>query len=90
MAQYRIVGAATAILMFVSVLLHEPAQSAVALRCKMPMLITPFSFGGVTQTRAELPSAVAEFWIALAGPATSFALAVKSGILSALKLYLDF
>jgi len=74
-AQYWIVGAATAILMFVSVLLHELGHSVVALRYKIPVRsITLFIFGGVAQIGTEPPSAIAEFWIALAGPATSFAL----------------
>ncbi len=81
-AQYWIVGAATASLMFVSVLLHELGHSAVALRYKIPVRsITLFIFGGVAQIGAELPSAIAEFWIALAGPATSFALAILFGLL---------
>ncbi len=81
-AQYWIVGAATAILMFVSVLLHELGHSVVAMRYKIPVRsITLFIFGGVAQIGAELPSAIAEFWIALAGPATSFALAILFGLL---------
>lgn len=74
--QYWIVGAATAILLFVSVLLHELGHSLVALRYKIPVRsITLFIFGGVAQIAAEPPSASAEFWIAIAGPLVSFALA---------------
>jgi len=80
--QYWIVGAATTILMFVSVLLHELGHSVVALRYKIPVRsITLFIFGGVAQIGAEPPSAIAEFLIALAGPVTSFALAVLFGLL---------
>ncbi|MDD2922530.1 MAG: site-2 protease family protein, partial [Anaerolineales bacterium] len=76
-AQYWIVGAATTILMFVSVLLHELGHSVVALRYKIPVRsITLFIFGGVAQIGSEPPSAIAEFWIAIAGPITSFALAI--------------
>ena len=76
-AQYWIVGAVTAILMFVSVLLHELGHSVIALHYKIPVRsITLFIFGGVAQIGAEPPSAVAEFWIAIAGPVTSFALAL--------------
>jgi Zn-dependent protease/CBS domain-containing protein len=82
MAQYWIVGAVTVILMFVSVVLHELGHSVVAMRYKIPVRsITLFIFGGVAQIGAEPPSAIAEFWIALAGPVTSFALAVFFGLL---------
>lgn len=81
-AQYWVVGAATVILMFVSVLLHELGHSVVALRYKIPVRsITLFVFGGVAQIGAEPPSAIAEFWIAIAGPITSFALAILFGLL---------
>ena len=71
-----LVGAATAILFFVSVLLHELGHSWVALRYKIPVRsITLFIFGGVAQIGAEAPSAGAEFSIAIAGPLVSFALA---------------
>ena len=83
--QYWVVGAATVILMFGSVLLHELGHSVVALRYKIPVRsITLFIFGGVAQIGAEPPSASAEFWIALAGPVTSFALAVIFAILQRL------
>jgi len=82
LAQYWIVGAATVILMFISVLLHELGHSAVALHYKIPVRsITLFIFGGVAQIGAEPPSAISEFWIAIAGPVTSFALALFFGLL---------
>lgn len=75
-SQYWIVGAVTVIFMFGSVLLHELGHSFVALRYKIPVRnITLFIFGGVAQISAEPPSAISEFWIALAGPVVSFALA---------------
>ena len=71
--------------MFGSVLLHELGHSVVALRYKIPVRsITLFIFGGVAQIGAEPPSAIAEFWIAIAGPITSFALAVIFGLLQPL------
>jgi len=74
--QYWVVGAITAILLFASVLLHELGHSLVALRYRIPVRsITLFIFGGVAQIAAEPPSASAEFWIAIAGPAVSFTLA---------------
>jgi Zn-dependent protease len=74
--QYWLLGAATAIMLFVSVLLHELGHSVVAMRYKVPVKsITLFIFGGVSQISTEPPSAVAAFWISIAGPAVSFALA---------------
>lgn len=73
---YWVTGAATAILLFASVLLHELGHSFVALRYKISVRsITLFIFGGVAQIGAEPPSARAEFWIAIAGPIVSLALA---------------
>jgi Zn-dependent protease len=84
-AEYWIVGAVTVILMFGSVLLHELGHSIVALRYKIPVRsITLFIFGGVAQIGAEPPSALAEFWIAIAGPVTSFALALFFGLLQSI------
>ena len=73
---YWLVGAVTAIMLFVSVLLHELGHSVVAMRYKIPVRsITLFIFGGVAQIGAEPPSAIAEFLIAIAGPLVSLALA---------------
>jgi Zn-dependent protease/CBS domain-containing protein len=75
--EYWILGALTAIMLFVSVLLHELGHSVVALNYKIPVTsITLFIFGGMAQIGAEAPNALAEFWIAVAGPAVSFTLAV--------------
>ena len=69
-------GAITAIMLFVSVLLHELGHSIVALRYKIPVRnITLFIFGGVAQISSEPPTAMSEFWIAIAGPVVSFLLA---------------
>lgn len=74
---YWFMGAVTAIMLFVSVLLHELGHSAVALRFKVPVRsITLFIFGGVAQIGGEPPSATAEFLIAIAGPIVSLALGV--------------
>ncbi|MGD8413493.1 MAG: site-2 protease family protein [Candidatus Latescibacterota bacterium] len=74
---YWFMGAVTAVLFFVSVVLHELGHSVVALRYKVPVhSITLFIFGGVARIGAEPPSAVAEFWIAIAGPIVSLVLAV--------------
>lgn len=74
---YWLVGIATAILLFVSVLIHELAHSLVAQHYGIPVpRITLFLFGGVSQIAAEPPAPASEFWIAVVGPATSFVLAV--------------
>lgn len=75
-AEYWLVGAATALMLFVSVLIHELAHSLMAKRFGIAVpRITLFLFGGVAQIAAEPPSPAAEFWIALVGPVTSLALA---------------
>ncbi len=75
--QYWLMGGITAVLLFVSVLLHEFGHSLVAISygIRVPR-ITLFLFGGVSQIAAEPESAAAEFWIAIAGPAVSFLLAI--------------
>jgi Zn-dependent protease/CBS domain-containing protein len=74
---YWFMGAVTAIMLFVSVLLHELGHSVVALWYRIPVRsITLFLFGGVAQIGAEPPNAIAEFLIAIAGPLVSLALGV--------------
>ena len=69
---YWFMGAATAVMLFVSVLLHELGHSIVAQRHGIAVRsITLFLFGGVAQIGAEPPSASAEFRIAAAGPLVS-------------------
>ncbi len=83
-AWYWVLGAITTIMLFVSVLLHELGHSIVALRYKIPVRnITLFIFGGVAQITSEPPTAMAEFWIAIAGPVVSFLLA---GVFALLEL----
>jgi len=75
-ATYWVTGALTAIMLFVSVLIHELGHSVIAMRYNIAIRrITLFLFGGVAEIAAEPPRASAEFWIAIAGPLTSFALA---------------
>ena len=63
--------------LFVSILLHEFAHALVARRHGVRVAsITLFVFGGVGDLRDEPPTPQAEFWIAVAGPTLSAALAV--------------
>jgi Zn-dependent protease len=79
--QYWIMGLVTATLLFASVLLHELAHSFVALRHGIQVQsIRLFIFGGVAQVSREPHTGRHEFLIALAGPATSMALAVVFGM----------
>jgi Zn-dependent protease len=74
---YWLMGAVTAIMLFVSVTLHELGHSVVALWYRIPVRsITLFLFGGVAQIGAEPPSARAELLIAIAGPLVSLILAI--------------
>ena len=73
---YWLMGAVTAAMLFASVLLHELGHSVVALRHGLPVpRITLFIFGGVSQIAEEPKSALSEFWIAIAGPLVSLAVA---------------
>jgi Zn-dependent protease len=84
-AEYWVMGALTAVMFFVSVLLHELGHSVVAMRYKVQVpRITLFIFGGVSQIAGEAPSASAEVWIAIAGPVVSFALAALFALLQLL------
>jgi Zn-dependent protease/CBS domain-containing protein len=71
-----VLGVGTAILFFLSVLLHELSHSVMARRLGMPVEgITLFIFGGVTRTKGEAESARDEFAVAIVGPLSSFAIA---------------
>lgn len=70
-----IMGAAGAIGLFVSVVVHELCHSLVARRYGLTMKgITLFLFGGMAEMAEEPPSAKSEFWMAIAGPISSFIL----------------
>ncbi|MGQ9555729.1 MAG: site-2 protease family protein, partial [Anaerolineae bacterium] len=81
--QYWIVGAATSILFFVSVLVHEISHSLVARRQGEQVdRITLFLFGGASQIAEEPKTAASEFLMALAGPIASF---VQAGLYAVLR-----
>jgi len=73
--RYWGMGGVAALLLFLSVLLHELGHSYVALRYKIPIKqITLFIFGGMAHMGKEPPSPRAEFLIAMAGPLVSLIL----------------
>jgi Zn-dependent protease/predicted transcriptional regulator len=84
-ARYWAMGGVAALLLFLSVLLHELGHSYVALRYRIPIeRITLFIFGGVAHMRKEAPTPRAEFLIAVAGPIVSFVLGAACFGLAAL------
>ncbi len=74
---YWTMGAAGALGLFASIVLHEFGHAVVARREGIPMKgITLFIFGGVAEMDREPPTAKSEFRMAIAGPIVSFALAL--------------
>lgn len=72
---YWILGAISAILLFVSVLIHELSHSLVAISRGMPVAsITLFIFGGVSNIQEEAHSPADEFWMSFVGPLSSLIL----------------
>lgn len=69
---HYLMAAASVLLFFASIILHELAHSIVARRYHIPVRsITLFLFGGVAQITREAARPMAEFIMAVAGPATS-------------------
>jgi Zn-dependent protease/predicted transcriptional regulator len=84
-ATYWIIGVVAAVLLFVTVLIHELAHAVVAIRRGLPVpRITLFIFGGVSHLSRQPRTAGEEFFIAAAGPATSFVIAIVAGIIAIL------
>ena len=76
------IGIVSAILLLISVLLHELSHSYIAKKNGLPIArITLFFFGGVSEMSEEPKDARLEVRMAAAGPLTSFAIA---GVLGAL------
>jgi Zn-dependent protease/predicted transcriptional regulator len=73
---YFWMGAAGALGLFVSIVLHEFGHSLVARRLGIPMRsITLFIFGGVAEMGKEPPNPRAEFLMSIAGPLVTVVLA---------------
>lgn len=71
-----LLGLATALLLFMSILLHEFSHSLVAARNGIPIRkITLFLFGGVAQMERDVDNPTVELKMAAAGPAMSVLLA---------------
>lgn len=80
---YWVVGIIAAILLFVTVLIHELAHAVVAIRRGLPVpRITLFIFGGMSHLSRQPRTAGEEFFIAAAGPATSLGIAIVAGALA--------
>lgn len=73
---YWLLGLAAALLLFVSVLIHELAHALVAQARGVPVeRITLFIFGGVAEMRMEAKRPIDEFVLTIVGPLASLALA---------------
>ena len=72
-AEYWLMGAGTAVMLFASVLLQRTGHSVVAKRYGIAVpRITLFIFGGVSEIATEPRSPGVEFWIATSGPIVTF------------------
>src|SRR2546423_11457939 len=78
---YLFVGLLTSVIFIGSILWHEMAHSLVALHYHIPVVqIVLYIFGGVAQISRDPERPGQEFWIAIAGPASSLILAVFFGM----------
>jgi len=83
-ASYWLKGVLAALLLLISVALHELAHSFVSLHYRIPITgITLFIFGGVSEMKGEPQTPRAELTIAMAGPLSSFLLSAIFFLLSA-------
>jgi Zn-dependent protease/predicted transcriptional regulator len=84
------IGIVSAILLFVSVFLHELSHSYIAKKNGLPIArITLFFFGGVSEMKEEPKDPKLEVRMAAAGPLTSFLIAIVLGALWYLNVLLS-
>jgi Zn-dependent protease/predicted transcriptional regulator len=78
-----LLSAATAVLFFVSIVLHELAHATVARLNGIPVRsITLFALGGIAQIERDATKPSTEFLTAIAGPAASVAIAVVCRVIA--------
>ena len=79
--EYLFIGTLSALLLFVSILVHELAHSVVAKRSGLKIgRITLYLLGGVSQLENEPNNPSLELRMAAAGPLTSLAISVLVGV----------
>lgn len=82
-SSYWVGGIVAALMLFISVALHELSHSFIALRHGIPITgITLFIFGGVAQMEGEPPDPEVELKMAIAGPLSSLVLSLIFFLLS--------
>ncbi len=80
LATYWAIGIVSAVVLFISVFLHELSHSYIAKKNGLPIAgITLFFFGGVSSLTEEPKDASLEVRMAAAGPLTSFLIAIVLG-----------
>ena len=88
--QYWSMGVIGAIILFVSILLHELSHSLLSIRYGIHVnQILLFIFGGISDIKDETKEFKKEFKIAIVGPLTSYALSGLSWIFFILVSYLN-
>lgn len=89
-SDYLFIGVVSALLLFVSILVHELAHSIVAKRNGLKIRrITLYLLGGVSEMDEEPKNPSLELRMAAAGPLTSLAIALLSGVVWLLSMSLS-